>query len=137
MTQHYIGTKQILAYEQDKDGEPGYCVIYPDGYQSWSPKAIFEAAYLPMGEGADPSKINEQMVADFIVDTETTRMGNHTVVIAYLRNGFTVIGESACVDPANYNEEVGHAFAMDKIHAKVWKLLGFLLATARHGVTAG
>lgn len=164
MTQHYIGTKQVLAEpmtrreynefrgweipanEAGMEDDPGYMVVYPDspsntdkinGYVSWSPKAVFESAYLPMGEDADPSKINEQMVADFIVDTETTRMGNHTVVIAYLRNGFTVIGESACVDPANYNEAVGHAFAMDKIHAQVWKLLGFLLATARHGVTAG
>lgn len=81
MTQHYIGTKQILAWEQDspkkvqvcgvdcKKGdetcngyctgnadkapaapaEPGYAVKYPDGYVSWSPKAVFEAAYLPMG----------------------------------------------------------------------------------------
>ncbi len=25
--------------------EPGYRVIYPDGYASWSPKATFEEAY--------------------------------------------------------------------------------------------
>jgi hypothetical protein len=81
MTQDYIGTKQIVAWEQDsqkkvkvcgidcKKGdaacnsyctggadrapahapEPGYAVKYPDGYVSWSPKAVFEAAYLPMG----------------------------------------------------------------------------------------
>jgi hypothetical protein len=81
MTQDYIGTKQIVAWEQDspkkvkvcgvdcRQGdascnsyctggadrapdqapEPGYAVKYPDGYVSWSPKAVFEAAYLPMG----------------------------------------------------------------------------------------
>lgn len=49
MTQSYIGTKQILAWEQDKDGQPGYAVKYPDGYISWSPKDVFESAYLPMG----------------------------------------------------------------------------------------
>lgn len=26
-------------------GEEGYHVRYPDGYDSWSPKAVFEAAY--------------------------------------------------------------------------------------------
>lgn len=25
--------------------QPGYQVIYPDGYVSWSPKATFESAY--------------------------------------------------------------------------------------------
>lgn len=49
MTQSYIGTKQILAWAQDKDGQPGYAVKYADGYTSWSPKDVFEAAYLPMG----------------------------------------------------------------------------------------
>lgn len=45
MTKSYIGTKEILAWEQEKDGKPGYAVKYPDGYISWSPKDVFEAAY--------------------------------------------------------------------------------------------
>jgi len=27
---------------------PGYKVIYPDGYVSWSPKDVFETAYRPV-----------------------------------------------------------------------------------------
>lgn len=49
MTQDYIGTKQITAWAQEKDGAHGYAVKYADGYTSWSPKDVFEAAYLPMG----------------------------------------------------------------------------------------
>ena len=45
MTHKYIGTKEVLAWEQDKDDRPGYAVKYPDGYISWSPKAAFEEAY--------------------------------------------------------------------------------------------
>lgn len=45
MTKSYIGTKEILAWKQEKDGKPGYAVKYPDGYISWSPKDVFEAAY--------------------------------------------------------------------------------------------
>ena len=41
----YIGTKIIQAYSDFKDGKLGYAVIYPDGYKSWSPKEVFEAAY--------------------------------------------------------------------------------------------
>ena len=29
-----------------KIGEDGYKVIYPDGYITWSPKDVFEAAYV-------------------------------------------------------------------------------------------
>jgi len=41
----YIGTKMIKAYLQDKDGVEGYHVEYPDGYESWSPRDVFEDAY--------------------------------------------------------------------------------------------
>ncbi len=49
MKQHYVGTKQIIAWPKEKDGAEGYAVRYEDGYISWSPKEVFEAAYLPMG----------------------------------------------------------------------------------------
>ena len=60
----YIGTKIIEAAPAVKKGgkvydltwpiprsmepeEPGYRVRYPDGYESWSPKDVFEEAYRP------------------------------------------------------------------------------------------
>lgn len=51
--EQYIGTKIIEAEVcpawKDagglKAGEPGYRVRYQDGYESWSPKDVFEAAY--------------------------------------------------------------------------------------------
>ena len=56
----YVGTKLILAEPMDAaefqiqfgdrglsdfENAPGYKVIYPDGYTSWSPRDVFEAAY--------------------------------------------------------------------------------------------
>jgi len=49
MTQHYIGTKIVIAWAQDKDGQPGYTVKYSDGYTSWCPKAKFEEANIAIG----------------------------------------------------------------------------------------
>lgn len=49
MTQQYVGTKIVTAWEQERDGRPGYAVKYADGYTSWSPKEAFDAAYLPLG----------------------------------------------------------------------------------------
>jgi hypothetical protein len=34
--------KRTIGGDQDGDG---YLVEYPDGYQSWSPKDVFETAY--------------------------------------------------------------------------------------------
>ena len=33
-----------------KENEEGYCVEYPDGYMSWSPKEVFEGAYREITE---------------------------------------------------------------------------------------
>jgi hypothetical protein len=44
----YVGTKIIRAEPENRDGEAGYKVVYPDGYVSWSPAATFEEAYRPI-----------------------------------------------------------------------------------------
>lgn len=48
MMHHYIGTKEVEAWPQDKLIDPpqeGYAVKYSDGYISWSPKETFSKAY--------------------------------------------------------------------------------------------
>lgn len=45
MTHLYIGTKEVTAWPQEKDGKPGYAVKYADGYISWSPEQAFTDAY--------------------------------------------------------------------------------------------
>ena len=44
----YIGTKLIEAEPAQKYGLDGYNVRYADGYESWSPKDVFEDAYRPI-----------------------------------------------------------------------------------------
>ncbi len=48
----YYGTKVIQAEPacSEDNGAPGFKVIYPDGYESWSPAAAFSAAYRQSGE---------------------------------------------------------------------------------------
>jgi hypothetical protein len=45
-----------------------------------------------------------------------------------LDNGFQVTGESACVNPANYNQDIGERIAHDNAFQKLWPLFGFRLA---------
>lgn len=50
-----------------------------------------------------------------------------THCIITLKNGFEVTGESACVDPANYNQDIGEQFAYDNAFDKIWMLEIYLL----------
>lgn len=151
----YIGTKLIEAelakrvngkvcsiHDTEPAGakvEEGYRVRYADGYESWSPKDVFEAAYLPLHVNpnlkTDRPSISQQMVDEFIVEKHVTTMGDKcTVVRAVLRNGFEIVESSACVSPENYDEELGEKICMKKVEDKVWFLLGFLLQTAVNGI---
>ena len=48
LTQDYYGTKRVTAWQETREGREGYGLRYPDGYQSWSPRAQFEASYQPI-----------------------------------------------------------------------------------------
>lgn len=152
----YIGTKIIEAIPAIRTGgkvydaneliprsmelvEEGYKVRYQDGYESFSPKDVFERAYLELTVNPElrtkkPS-ISQKMVDDFIVAKEVSTLGDKvTVVRATLRNGFELVESSACVSPENYDEELGAKICMEKIKDKVWFLLGFLLQTGVNGL---
>ncbi len=135
---NYIGTKLVNAEPESREGKEGYKVVYEDGYTSWSPKDVFEKAYLEVTSNPDrPSKvsIDQQMVKDFLASIESTRIGDKTTIVrATLKNGFEIVETSACVDKANYDQELGTKICMKRIEDKVWELLGFLLQTAYMGV---
>lgn len=132
-----VPTENILI---DRGFEDGYKVRYPDGYESWSPKAVFEDTYLEVITNdqlrtAEPS-ISTEMVKDFIATVETITMGEKTTVVrAVLKNGFEIVESSSCVSAANYDEKLGESICMKKIIDKVWMLLGFLLQTAVKGIS--
>lgn len=124
--------------ENENPEDAGYLVRYPDGYVSWSPKMVFDSAYLTVDDNEMlPSgvSIGPKMVDEFISYTDTQTMGDRTTVVrCVLRNGFEIVESSSCVDPKNYSEEMGRNICMTKIKDKIWELLGFLLQTAWHGI---
>lgn len=143
----YIGCKMVEAEPMDeltylegvkgmsrenKDYVPGYKVVYPDGYVSWSPKEVFEKAYLQAG---DNNTIEETNVDDFVKSIEYVQWGDKTTIaIATLCNGFIITESSSCVDPTNFSMDIGSSICKEKIYNEVWRMLGFLLQTAREGV---
>ena len=50
-----------------------------------------------------------------------------TLCILALQNGFTVVGQSACVSRENYDEEIGQRIAYEDAKRQVWPLMGYAL----------
>ena len=50
-----------------------------------------------------------------------------TVCLITLINGYTVLGESACASPENFDEELGRRIAYDNARNKIWSLESYLL----------
>lgn len=50
-----------------------------------------------------------------------------TYVTVRMRNGFTLRESTTCVDPANYNEDIGKEICLKRIENQIWFLLGYQL----------
>lgn len=130
---------KFRGWTMPEDEDPqrkGVHVVYnkdtPDEYHSWSPADIFSAGYSPMGQ----TKVEYDHIKTMIASLEFTfvHVPNTTITgcWAKLPNGFNVgYGESACVDPANYREDLGQQYARERALAnatdELWKLEGYLL----------
>ena len=73
-------------------------------------------------------KVNAEDINKRITDTRYIYDGTLTLCIIELDNGFKALGESACVDPAEYNKELGETMARARAFSKLWAYFGFKLA---------
>lgn len=91
---------------------------------------IFQTAKLP--EAVTAEHIKSRIVDTRYIQVEGTTL---TICILTLDNGFNVRGESACVNPAMYNQVKGENYAYEDAFSKLWPLMGFLLAEDRYRLT--
>lgn len=75
------------------------------------------------------NSVSKAGIQNKIKDVQYIVLPNTTVTICNitLGNGFSVRGESACVDPAMFNEAIGKQIAYDNAFDKIWQLEGYLL----------
>lgn len=75
------------------------------------------------------NSINEEFVKSQIANVEYHQLSDTTITIAVitLKSGFTITGESACIDPNNFNAEIGNKFAYENAFDKLWQLFAFEL----------
>ena len=71
-----------------------------------------------------PTRLEDVIVSEqFYVFPNTT----FTACLLTLENGYTVLGESACASPENFNAELGRKIARENAKNKIWQLEGYLL----------
>ena len=47
-----------------------------------------------------------------------------TICILVLKNGFSIVGTSACVSPENFKQDEGRKYAREKAFEQLWQLEG-------------
>ena len=77
----------------------------------------------------DHPKVTLNDIERKIVKEEYHRFANTTLTVCVLtlQNGTTITGESACVSPENFDEQLGRKYAREKAIEKIWALEGYLL----------
>lgn len=56
------------------------------------------------------------------------KFGNKTLVgVCTLPNGFVLVENASCIDPANYDFEIGKEIIIERFINKLWELEGYLL----------
>lgn len=83
----------------------------------------FVNAQVAQGRGVYPDEIGK-------LKTPLTLL---TFCVLVLKNGFTVIGESACASPENFNADIGRRIARENAVAKIWPLMGYELRSKLAG----
>lgn len=73
-------------------------------------------------------KLTQEHIERLVKSEQYHRFDDTTVTVCCLtlENGYGVVGESACVDPTMFNEEIGKIEARKSAIDKVWMLEGYM-----------
>ncbi len=80
-------------------------------------------------------KITEAHVNRLIEESETEeiKLGNKTTVVALtMPNGFVIVESSSCVDPDNYDHDLGVSICIKRIKDIIWKVEGYRLQNDKY-----
>lgn len=146
----FIGIKMIEAVEMTAgearakgyrvnqdcvDETRGYEVTYEGGYKSWSPADVFEKYYYKLAD-VNGDKICDKDVRYFIKKIDNVKVGTKTTnTTLTCLTGFEVHGQASCVNPNDFDINVGANYAQIKAEDKIWEGLGFVLQWAKYGLS--
>ena len=83
-------------------------------------------------------KVTQEQIDGLLNNAEITVETKHdkmTIVTVKLESGFLMTESSACVDPDNYDEEIGAEICLEHIKNRLWELEGYCLQKKVHELT--
>ena len=89
------------------------------------------------GASADSEDIVNVWHDDKDHGTERVPLSLLTFCVLVLKNGFAVVGQSACASRENFDADIGRRIARRDAVDKVWPLLGYELRSKLQEGTAG
>jgi len=80
-------------------------------------------------KGLNAPRLTPAHIDGVIVDEQYYIFPDSTITICrlILKNGFSVIGESAAASSENFDREIGQSIARSNARDKIWALEGYLL----------
>lgn len=76
-----------------------------------------------------PNDLDDNIIGeDYYVFPGTT----NTICLLTLKNGYRVVGDSACASVENFDEEIGRSIARANAREKLWPLMGYELRQRLH-----
>lgn len=76
--------------------------------------------------GSDGWYCSTPLSAEQLADTYRA-LNCLTICVLVLRNGYTIVGKSACASPENFNAELGRKIAREDARRQIWALEGYAL----------
>lgn len=78
-------------------------------------------------------RITERKITERITEVKyfLVKGTTMTLCIITLENGFSVSGQSACVDTKLFNKEIGQSLAYKNAFEQLWRLEAYLMAEER------
>lgn len=116
------------------DDEAGYAIVDGDTVY-FKEKESFEKEYFIKLN--DQNTISKEIVDSSVKNWQHTTLNDldgkpkTVIVMATLMNGFVIVESSSCVDPANFDFNIGFNCCVERIYNKVWELTGFILQSAQ------
>ncbi len=80
-------------------------------------------------KGLTSNRVTSQRIEDVQVTVQYYVFPGTTVTVCCitLKNGFSVIGESACASKDNFDADIGMKIALKNAQEKIWPLEGYAL----------
>ena len=86
------------------------------------------------------NKVTERQIDKIIQagSIEIQDLSDKTTLVKFrTKEGFEIVATSSCVDPKNYNRDVGAKICMDQIKNKLWEYEGYILSKKLYKTTGG